>query len=74
MPAYSNFGIALLGRLLGEIVAMKYEDYVQQFILTPLGMKNTGFTSSPDVASRMAIGYLFEDALCIIKYASTNLS
>jgi len=74
MPAYSNFGIALLGRLLGEIVGMKYEDYVHQFIITPLGMTNTGFAFSPDVASRMAIGYLFEYALCHCLFASPNLS
>ena len=60
MPAYSNFGVALLGRLLEEIVGMKYEDYVHRFILSPLGMANTGFTYPPDVASRMAVGYLFE--------------
>lgn len=44
--SYSNLAYSLLGRLLVEekfFPEMKYEEYVQQNILNPLGMKRTGF-------------------------------
>lgn len=59
MPAYSNLGLALLGHLVGRIAGMKYEDYVQQNILNPLGMSNTGFRYTTQVQQKMAVGAFF---------------
>lgn len=42
-PAYSNLGIALIGRLLEKVVGQSYEDYVVQNILRPLNMSDSGF-------------------------------
>jgi CubicO group peptidase (beta-lactamase class C family) len=43
-PSYSNLGFALLGRLLADkIFKAPYEGLIQQYILNPLGMSNTGF-------------------------------
>lgn len=36
--AYSNFGYALLGRIIEEITGMKYDEYVKQAILQPAGI------------------------------------
>ena len=42
---YSNLAYSLLANCLIEKThgSMQFEDYVQQFILQPLGMTNTGF-------------------------------
>ncbi|ELR13741.1 betalactamase [Acanthamoeba castellanii str. Neff] len=56
-PSYSNFGFALLGRLLEELVGESFESYVEKNILQSLNMTNTGFTFTPEVKSKMAVGY-----------------
>ena len=41
----SNLAYSLLGRLLSQSVAkIEFEEYVQEKILTPLNLMNTGFT------------------------------
>ncbi|QDV17451.1 Penicillin-binding protein 4* [Gimesia panareensis] len=39
--AYSNFGYCLLGRIIETVTGQQYEEYVQQTICAPLGMKHT---------------------------------
>jgi len=60
MPAYSNLGIALLAHLLEQIAQIPYATYVEENILKPLGMLNTGFVYTPAVIKRLAVGYLAE--------------
>ena len=38
---YSNLGIALLGEIVAQISGMSYDDYINEKILKPLGMKDT---------------------------------
>ena len=64
--SYSNLAYSLLGRLLVEekfFPEMKYEEYVQQNILNPLGMKRTGFNFTKRYISyfcvHMAYMYMF---------------
>ncbi len=45
--AYSNFGAALLGYLLGEAAQVPYQRLVEERICGPLGMTATGFDASP---------------------------
>src|SRR3546814_7718761 len=40
---YSNFGYALLGRIVTNASGMAYTDYVRRTILTPLGMASSGY-------------------------------
>ncbi|KYQ91917.1 beta-lactamase family protein [Tieghemostelium lacteum] len=54
---YSNLGIAALGRTLGKAAQMEYEQYVEEKILHPLGMKNASF-SYDKVKDYMATGLL----------------
>jgi len=42
---YSNFGVGLLGLLLGNAVGRHYEDLVSERLLRPFGMADTGFGS-----------------------------
>lgn len=58
MPSYSNLGYALLGRSITEtLLNTTFEKWVQQEILDPLGMNNTGFEITPIVETNMAFPY-----------------
>ncbi|HVJ01503.1 MAG TPA: serine hydrolase domain-containing protein [Sphingomonas sp.] len=58
---YSNFGYALLGRIVANASGMPYRTYVERTILKPLGMSSSGFEVTEAPAERRAIGYRFED-------------
>ncbi|OHD08589.1 serine hydrolase domain-containing protein [Sphingopyxis sp. RIFCSPHIGHO2_12_FULL_65_19] len=58
---YSNFGYALLGRIVANASGMKYTDYVQKTILTPLGMDSSGFDAPNAPQARYALGYRWEN-------------
>ena len=58
---YSNFGFAILGRIVSRVSGMPYGEYVQRNILTPLGMTATTLDPSRVPASRAAHGYRLED-------------
>ncbi|GAM20616.1 hypothetical protein SAMD00019534_037910 [Acytostelium subglobosum LB1] len=52
---YSNLGLALLGRTCEKAAKQKYEDYVEEKILSPLGMDRSTYNYSA-VKDNMAIG------------------
>ncbi|XP_012676150.1 putative beta-lactamase-like 1 isoform X2 [Clupea harengus] len=55
---YSNLAFSLLGHVLAEKVAgTKYQRWVTENILNPLGMEDTGFVITPEVQSQMAVGF-----------------
>lgn len=58
---YSNFGYALLGRIVTAASGMEYNDYVQSRILMPLGMTATGYEVADVPRDRLAIGYRWEN-------------
>ena len=57
---YSNLGYALLGRIIGNVSALPYKDYVQRLLFTPLGMTSTGYDVAAAPAERRALGYRWE--------------
>ena len=58
MPSYSNLGYALLGRLLTEkVLNTTFESWIQDEILAPLEMNNTGFEITSHVERNMAFPY-----------------
>lgn len=61
--AYSNYGAALAGYIVEEVSGMKYEDYIVQNILGPLGMDRTNFEQSAIEASddNIARGHIYEN-------------
>jgi CubicO group peptidase (beta-lactamase class C family) len=59
---YSNFGFAILGRIVANVSKMKYADYVAANILKPLGMTSTTLEPKEVAANRLAKGYRWEDA------------
>lgn len=58
---YSNFGYALLGRIVSKASGMAYTDYVRQTILTPLGMTGSGYDAPHAPKARYALGYRWEN-------------
>lgn len=58
---YSNYGYALLGRIIGKTSGMSYRTYVERNLLQPLGMANSGFEVRDVPADTMALGYRWEN-------------
>lgn len=58
---YSNFGYALLGRIITSASGVPYNAYVQSRILAPLGMTATTFEVGDVPRDRLAIGYRWEN-------------
>ena len=58
---YSNYGFAILGRIVSRVSGMPYNDYLQQQILRPLGMTSTTMEPRAVPGSRLAQGYRWED-------------
>jgi CubicO group peptidase (beta-lactamase class C family) len=55
--AYNNSGYFLLGVVIEKITGKKYEQALQDMILTPLGLKDTGYDWSKTIIPRRASGY-----------------
>ena len=58
---YSNFGYALLGRIVTNASGMPYRRYVEKELLGPLGMTSSGFEVTDAPKARRAIGYRWEN-------------
>ncbi len=58
---YSNFGYALLGRIVTNASGRPYKDYIEQTIMRPLGMASTGYEVTDWPFERRAIGYRWEN-------------
>ena len=58
---YSNFGFAILGRIVSTVAGEPYDEYVTKNILTPLGMTATTVHPSKVPPNRLALGYRWED-------------
>jgi CubicO group peptidase (beta-lactamase class C family) len=61
--AYSNFGSALAGYIVERVSGMPWEEYVEQRILTPLGMVSATVRQPlPEpLSASMSRGYLYRD-------------
>lgn len=59
MVSYSNYGVALAGFIVERVSNVSWEHYVENRILTPLGMTSAAVEQPvpPDLASQMATGY-----------------
>ena len=55
--AYSNLGYNIMGLALARIAKQPYTQYVDQRILKPLGMNQSGFALTESMRSRFAVGY-----------------
>ncbi len=58
---YSNYGYALLGRIISNVSGVPYQTYIRQTILDPLGMADTGYEIGDVPKDRLALGYRWEN-------------
>jgi len=58
---YSNYGFAILGRIVSNVSGVKYTDFVTANVLKPLGMTSTSLEPSTVPPNRLAHGYRWED-------------
>jgi CubicO group peptidase (beta-lactamase class C family) len=58
---YSNYGFAILGRIVSAVSRQAYDEYVTKNILQPLGMTSTTLHADRVPKGRLAIGYRWED-------------
>jgi len=65
---YSNFGFAILGRVVANVAdpsnaahTAAYTKYISEHVLTPLGMTSTTLEPASVPADRLAHGYRWED-------------
>jgi CubicO group peptidase (beta-lactamase class C family) len=58
---YSNYGFAILGRIVSNVAKMPYRQYVSTQILKPLGMTATTLQPASVPPDRLAHGYRWED-------------
>ncbi len=58
---YSNFGYALLGRIVANVSGRPYKDYIEREIMRPLGMELTGYDIFAARQDRRALGWRWEN-------------
>ncbi len=58
---YSNFGYALLGRIITNVSGKPYADTITRTLLQPLGMRSSGFDVQAAPSEQRALGYRWED-------------
>ena len=58
---YSNYGFAILGRVVANVSGMPYDRYVRERILRPAGMTSTTLQAAEVPAARLAHGYRWQD-------------
>lgn len=54
---YSNMGLATLGRLIEVTSGMKYDEFIAQRLLQPLGMKDSFYFPPADKKNRIVVNY-----------------
>jgi CubicO group peptidase (beta-lactamase class C family) len=58
---YSNFGYALLGRIVTNVSGRPYKDYIEREIMAPIGMASSGYDIFASPQARRALGYRWEN-------------
>ncbi len=58
---YSNYGFAILGRIVAQASGQPYNDYIAHTILKPLGMSSTTFEPSAVPVAKLALGHKWQD-------------
>jgi CubicO group peptidase (beta-lactamase class C family) len=58
---YSNYGFAILGRVVSRVSGQPYAAYLKANILDPLGLNSTTLQPSAVPRDRIALGYRWED-------------
>jgi CubicO group peptidase (beta-lactamase class C family) len=62
---YSNLGYGILGRVVTNVAAVEYGDFVRDRLLRPLGMMSTGYLAGEVPPERLARGHVKRDGAWI---------
>ena len=54
---YNNSGYVILGHIIEHITGITYEEYIQQHIFDPIGMKNSYYANDRKIIKNRAYGY-----------------
>ncbi len=62
-PGYSNYATSLAGYIVQRVSGKSFDDYIEQHVLWPLGMRNSTFRQPlPDaLKAQMSQGYMSQD-------------
>lgn len=71
---YNNAGYVLLGLVTEEVTGAKYADAIQQYLLAPLSLSETGFADTDDMILDLAPGYGPNRRLDPIEYHYTAIA
>ncbi|MBX7119777.1 MAG: beta-lactamase family protein [Gemmatimonadaceae bacterium] len=64
---YSNYGFAILGRIVTNVAGMPYARYLRERILLPLGMRHTTLETRDVDPARLAYGYRLQDGQWLLE-------
>jgi CubicO group peptidase (beta-lactamase class C family) len=70
---YSNSGYVVLGAILEKVTGMPYEQALQEGILGPLGMKNSGYDHSEPIIKKRASGYDKQDRMMNTRFLDMSV-
>ena len=66
--AYSNYGAALAGYIVARVSGQPYDQYIQEHVLDPLGMKGSTiqWPAPADLNARESVGYLYDKGAFLV--------
>lgn len=56
---YSNAGFAVVGHVIERVSRSRFVDYMQQEVLSPIGMRGSSFERSEDIEKKLAPAYMW---------------
>jgi len=56
---YSNAGIATVGYVLEKTQQQPFTEYLQKAVLAPMGLRNSNFVPTPEIAKHLAKAYMW---------------
>jgi CubicO group peptidase (beta-lactamase class C family) len=63
VQVYSNTGINIIGRMIEVLSGSRFDDFMQQRLFDPLGMKNTTFVPTEAQAARIVTSYMMDSSM-----------
>ena len=69
---YSSLGYALLGRVITKVSGLRYDRYIENTFMRPLGMGASGYEIADVPADRLAVGYRWENGGFVREPAMAN--
>lgn len=70
---YNNMGYVLLGCIIETVSGMKYPDYLEQKLLKPLNLRNSGYDDGRTLVSKLAQDYA-DGADRVVRSGLVNMS